>query len=115
MKELFEKGLVTTLGATKLALEIVQDMVHEMIDMGKMAPEEGEKFLSNLSEKVEKEKEFIKERIASKMHKAADSAGVVTDEDLIEIKRRISNIEERLSKLEKPSEEPHFEQEPEIL
>lgn len=100
VSKILEKGMVTALGATKLFFEIAQDAVKEMIDMGKMAPEEGEHFLDNLSEKIDREKEIIKGRLGEKMHDAVDTVGFATENDIEEIKQHIIKISQRLDDIE---------------
>lgn len=105
MKELIEKGIVTALGATKLAFEMAQDVVRDMIESGKMTAEEGEHFLQNLSAKVETEKGHLKDMLSGKLSKDEGEHALATQKDIADLKAHIAKMDERLTKLEYPREE----------
>lgn len=100
MKDLIEKGILTTLGFWLLVHEEADKVIRDMIERGKIAPEEGKHFLDELSKRVDEEKETMKGKFSSSVESTLSQAGLATKEDLSKLAVRLEKLEGRLDKLE---------------
>lgn len=100
VKEVVEKGVLTTLAAWLLIHEKADEMIKDMIERGKKAPEGSKKFLEELSWKVDEEKEGLKKRLGENVEKTLRESGCATGRDIEEIKLRLEELEGRISVLE---------------
>jgi polyhydroxyalkanoate synthesis regulator phasin len=100
MKDMIEKGILTTLGFWLLVHEKADEIIKEMIEKGKIAPEEGKHFLDELSQRVDDEKEVLKKKFSSTAETTLSQAGLATKKDLDQLAARLKKIETRLDALE---------------
>lgn len=100
MKEFVEKGILTTLGFWLLIHEKADEIIRDLIEKGKIAPEEGKHFLEELSKRVDDEKESLKGKFSSSIQSMASEAGLATQKDLNQLTARLKEIEKRLANLE---------------
>ncbi len=103
LKDLLEKGLLFTLGAWLYLHEKADEVIKDLIEKGKVAPEEGRKFLDEFSVRVEKEKEEIKETIADLLQASFKDFGFLTKKDIVELVNRLEKLENKVAHLEKKS------------
>lgn len=103
MKDLVEKGLVTTLGSWLLIHEVADDFIREMIAKGKAEASDKRRMLEELSVRVDEEKEEIRKRIGQMLSQVMNEAGAVTPGDLEKVEKRLADLERRLKVLEKGS------------
>ncbi|MDI6689436.1 MAG: hypothetical protein QMD66_00855 [Actinomycetota bacterium] len=101
MMDLVEKGILTFLGAWLLLHEKAHEVIVDLIEKGKAAPEEGKYFIEDLSKRVDEEKEELKKKISECAHIALKEAGFATDGDVKMLTRRLNDLEKRLKSLEK--------------
>ncbi|MBI4743751.1 MAG: hypothetical protein HY776_02855 [Actinobacteria bacterium] len=70
VKDIIEKSILTTVGIGLLAFEKVDALIKEMVDKGKIMPEEGKQFLEDFTKQVDQEKEELKSKIDDTVHSA---------------------------------------------
>lgn len=100
MKDMIEKGILTTLGFWLLVHEKADEIIKDMIEKGKIAPEEGKHFLDELSQRVDGEKEVLRKKFSSATTSTLSQAGLATKKDLDQLASRLKKIEARLDTLE---------------
>jgi len=93
---MFEKGLMTSLGAFLFLQEKAGEAVRDMIERGRLAPEEGRRFLEDLTNRLEDDAREIRVKVKSEAEEKMRSAGVATETDLKDLKGRLAKIESRL-------------------
>ena len=96
MERMFEKGLLTTFGAFLFLQEKAGEAVRDMIERGRLAPEEGRRFLEDLTNRLEGDAEEIRIKVQDEAEERMRSAGVATEKDLKDLKGRLAKIESRL-------------------
>ncbi len=92
MKNLFEKGLYASLGFWLLIHEKADELIREMIKKGEMAPEQGRKFLDELSARVNQEKESLKDRVVDLVQTSLKDV-FVTREEFDRLLKKVSDLE----------------------
>ncbi len=95
MKKLLEKGLLTSLGLWLLLHEKADEIIRDLVKKGKMAPEEGRRFLDELALRAEKEKEAIKEEFGSRSKAILREMGFVIRDDWEELLKRVDKLEKK--------------------
>lgn len=92
MKKIFEKGLYASLGFWLLIHEKADELIREMIKKGEMAPEQGRKFLDELSSRVNEEKEALKDRV-EELIQASLKDVFATKKEFEELQKRVEALE----------------------
>ena len=96
MRKVLEKGFLASLGFWLLLHEKADEIIRDLIEKGKMAPEEGRKFLDELAKRAEEEKEAIKERMGDIAQTTFKDFGFVTREEYETLLKRIEELEKKL-------------------
>ena len=99
MARLIERGLLTTFGAVLFLQEKAGEAVRDMIERGRLAPEEGRRFLEDLTTRLEQDAEDIRARVERETEDRISSAGVATERDLKDLRRRLAKIENQLEEI----------------
>lgn len=92
MRKIFEKGLYASLGFWLLIHEKADELIREMIKKGEMAPEQGRKFLDELSTRVNEEKEALKDRV-EELVQASLKDVFVTRKEFEYLIKRVESLE----------------------
>lgn len=100
MANVFERGFYTSLGAGLLALETAQGLVKDLIDRGKMAPDEGRKYLDELADRVTSEKDDLRRRFMENVQEQAKNLDLPTNEDFARLTLELEELEKRVALLE---------------
>lgn len=100
MASLLEKGIYTTLGMFLFMQEKAGEAINDLIDRGRLAPEEGRRFMEDLNRRVERESKEIRTKIDEVIEDSLRDAGLITKADINQIKFSLSEIEDRLTLLE---------------
>lgn len=106
MRKFFEKGLYASLGFWLLIHEKADEIIREMIKKGEMAPEEGRKFLDELSTRVNEEKEFLKNRFGDLVQASLKDVFVTRDE-FEKLSKKVSDLEKGKSLKKSPASASH--------
>lgn len=100
MKDLVEKGIYTTLGAWLLIHEKADEIMKEMVAKGKDAPEGSRRIIDEMSQRVDEEKDEIKDWLSDAMTSAFADTGVATKDQIEALSARLDEIEGRLAVVE---------------
>jgi len=91
------KGTLVMLGLLSLTREKVKESIDELLERGEMAKEEKFKFLGRLMEEAQRQEEELNKRIRETVHRIVSQMGFATREELLELKKRIEELEARIS------------------
>ncbi|MCG8700419.1 MAG: phasin family protein [Bacteroidales bacterium] len=97
MKDQFKKAFYTGMGLASLAVDKVKEVSKDIADELQLSEEEGQKFASELEEKVKSEKERLGKLIDEKVEKAVDKLKLTSKEELENLRKRIEELEKKLS------------------
>ena len=93
MFELFEKAVLTALGAAALTQKKGEEMVQEMKSRYKISEEEGKAFLERIQELARTGQQRSAEMAETEVKKALDRMGMVSREDFERLERRVRALE----------------------
>ena len=93
MFELFEKAVLTALGAVALTQKKGEEMVQEMKSRYKISEEEGKAFLERIQELARTGQQRSAEMAEAEVKKALDRMGMVSREDFERLERRVRALE----------------------
>ena len=93
MFELFEKAVLTALGAAALTQKKGEEMVQEMKSRYKISEEEGKAFLERIQELARTGQQRSAEMAEAEVKKALDRMGMVSREDFERLERRVRALE----------------------
>lgn len=93
MFELFEKAVLTALGAAAITQKKGEEMIQEMKSRYKISEEEGRAFLERLQEMARTGQQKSAEMAETEVRKALDRMGMVSREDFERLERRVKALE----------------------
>ncbi|HBA88437.1 MAG TPA: phasin superfamily protein [Geobacter sp.] len=93
MFELFEKAVLTALGAVALTQKKGEEMVQEMKSRYKISEEEGKAFLEKIQELARTGQQRSAEMAEAEIKKALDRMGMVSREEFDRLERRVKALE----------------------
>ena len=99
MVELFEKMMMTGLGALSLSKGKADELLAELREKYRLTEEEGKAFLEKLQTMAQQGKDNIVETAENEVKKAVRAAGMVTREEYGLLEKRVAELERRLSLL----------------
>ncbi len=103
--EMIKKSLLASLGAAVVTKEKVEEATKRWVDEGKISRDEAEKLAQDLVESGKHQWEDIQEKVAETVRKGLDSFDIGSKKEFQELKARVENLEERLTKVEQGTEE----------
>ena len=107
MFELFEKAVLTALGAAALTQKKGEEMVQEMKSRYKISEDEGKAFLERIQEMARTGQQRSAEMAEAEVKKALDRMGMVSREDFERLERRVRALE--ALRAQGPAAEPETE------
>lgn len=96
MIELFEKTVLTAVGAMTLTQKKAEDLIEELRDKLDISEEEGKAFLEKVQEAVNKNREKMQEQAREEVKKACERMGVVTKDEFDKLKKKVASLERKL-------------------
>ena len=105
MFELFEKAVLTALGAAALSQKKGEEIVQELKARYKMSEEEGKAFLDRLQEMAKAGRERTTEMAEEEVKRAMERMGMVRREDFDRLERRVKALEALQMQDEEPGTE----------
>ncbi|QWV92629.1 phasin family protein [Geomonas oryzisoli] len=93
MFELFEKAVLTALGAAALTQKKGEELIQEMKSRYKISEEEGRAFLDRIQEMARTGQQKTAEVAEAEVKKALDRMGMVPREDFEKLERRVRALE----------------------
>ena len=96
MIELFEKTLLTAVGAMTLTQKKAEELLSEMREKLNISEEEGKDFLKKIQEAAVQSQEKMQDQAREEVKKACERMGVVTAEDFDKLKKKVTQLEKKL-------------------
>lgn len=96
MIELFEKTLLTAIGAANLTQKKTEELLHELRDKLNISEEEGKAFLEKVQDAIAQNQEKLQEQAREEVKKACERMGVVTNAEFDKLKKKVSLLEKKL-------------------
>lgn len=96
MIELFEKTLLTAVGAVNLTQKKAEELLQELRDKLNISEEEGKAFLEKVQDAVSQNQKKLQEQALEEVKKACERMGVVTHEDFDKLKKKVAQLEKKL-------------------
>ena len=93
MFELFEKAVLTALGAAAITQKKGEEMIQEMKSRYKISEEEGRAFLERIQEMARTGQQKSAEMAETEVKKALDRMGMVSREEFERLERRVKALE----------------------
>ncbi|TSK03913.1 MAG: phasin family protein [Geobacter sp.] len=93
MFELFEKAVLTALGAAAITQKKSEEMIQEMKSRYKISEEEGRAFLERIQEMARTGQQKSAEMAETEVKKALDRMGMVSREEFEKLERRVKTLE----------------------
>jgi polyhydroxyalkanoate synthesis regulator phasin len=96
MFELFEKAVLTGLGAISLTQKKAEEFLGEMKETYKMSEDEGKAFLEKLQGMAKEGRERIAVMAEDEVRKVIDRIGLVPRDEFDRLQKRVADLEETL-------------------
>lgn len=93
MLELFEKAIMTGLGAISMTQKKGEELLTELKEKYRMSEDEGKAFLDRMQELSREGKQRITEIAEAEVKKVLERIGVVSREEFDELKKRVEQLE----------------------
>ncbi|MBN2537383.1 phasin family protein [candidate division WOR-3 bacterium] len=94
MQETLRKAVLFAAGAALTTADTARRFFDEMVERGAMSRPEAEKLADDLSERVRKAREDIKQTVNEAVRKTLEETGIPTREDMAALKERVRALEE---------------------
>ena len=104
MFELFEKALLTGLGAVSMTQKKAEELVTEMKEKYKLSEEEGKSILDKIQVMAKDSRERITEIAENEVKKVIERIGLVPREEFDRLQKRVEALESTLTENEPGSE-----------
>ena len=96
MVELFEKMMVSGLGALALSKTKAEELLAELREKYRLSEDEGKALLEKLQATAQQGKDNLAEIVDNEVKKAVRAAGMVTREEYELLEKRVADLERRL-------------------
>jgi len=97
MLDLFEKTVLTAIGAAAITQKKAEELVSEMREKYKMSEDEGKCFVERIQGIAEESKEKIRTMAETEVRKVVDRLGLVSREEYERLARRVQELESRIT------------------
>lgn len=97
MLEVFEKAVMTAIGAAAITQKKAEELVAEMRDKYKVSEEEGKHFVDRLQEIASGSREKVQDMAEQEVAKVVDRLGLVSREEYDRLVKRVQELESRLN------------------
>lgn len=101
MIELFEKTLLTGMGALSLSQKKTEELIQELRNKLNVTEEEGKELLGKMREAARENQEKLEEIARQEVHATCERLGVVTSEDFDQLRKKVQKLEKDLKELKK--------------
>ena len=96
MFELFEKAVLTGLGAISLTQKKGEEFLAELKEKYKVSEEEGKAFIDRIQEMAKEGRERITEITEQEVKKVIERIGLVPRDEFDQLLKRVTELEKRL-------------------
>jgi len=100
MFEIFEKAVLTGLGAISLSQKKAEEFLTEMKQKYKVSEEEGKAFLDKLQEMSKEGRQRIMEITEAEVKKVVERTGLISRDEFDRLQARVDELEKRLREAE---------------
>jgi polyhydroxyalkanoate synthesis regulator phasin len=97
MFELFEKAVLTGIGALSLTQKRGEELLGDLKEKYKFSEEEGKAFIEKIQGVAKETREKITEAAEGEVKKAADRIGIVSKEEFDKLQQRLEELEKKLA------------------
>jgi polyhydroxyalkanoate synthesis regulator phasin len=97
MLELIEKVVMTTIGVAAITQKKAEELVCEMKEKYKLSEEEGKQLVEKLQTMARENKDKVREMAEVEVQKVVERLGLVSVEELENLKKRVQELEARLN------------------
>ena len=96
MFELFEKAVLTGLGALSLTQKKAEEIITELKEKYKVSEEEGKAFLDKIQGMAKEGRERVAEIAETEVKKVIERVGLVPRDEFDRLQKRVDELEKRL-------------------
>jgi polyhydroxyalkanoate synthesis regulator phasin len=96
MFELFEKAVLTGLGAVSLSQKKAEEFLAELQEKYRVSEDEGKQFLDRMQTMAKEGRSKVAEMAEAEVKKVVDRIGLVPREEFDRLKKRVAQLEARL-------------------
>jgi len=100
MFELFEKAVLTGLGAVSLSQKKAEEFLKELQEKYRVSEEEGKQFLDRVQAMAKEGTSKVAEMAEAEVQKVVDRIGLVPREEFDRLQKRVQQLEARLQDTE---------------
>ena len=97
MLELIEKVVMTTIGVAAITQKKAEELVAEMKDRYKLSEDEGKHLVERIQAMAKENREKVREMAETEVKKVVDRLGLVSDDEIEILKKRVQELESRLN------------------
>jgi len=101
MLELLRKAALAGLGVVTLKEEKVREIVNDLIEQGELSKEEGNFFVKELRERLEKNKGDLEKKLSEILKRTLDKMNLPTKEELNRLEEAQKDLLSRIERLER--------------
>jgi len=96
MFELFEKTMLTAVGAMTLTQKKTEELLKELREKLNISEEEGKAFVEKVQDAAKESQKKLQDQAKEEVKKACDRIGVVTTEEFDKLKKKVAQLEKKL-------------------
>lgn len=96
MIELFEKTLLTAVGAMTLTQKKAEELLKELREQLNVSEEEGKAFLQKIQDAAAENQKKLQEQAREEVKKSCERMGVVTTAEFDKLKKKVSQLEKKI-------------------
>lgn len=97
MLELFEKAVLTGIGALSITQKKGEELLADLKDKYKVSEDEGKAFIEKLQGMAKETRSKLAEAAEEEVRKAAERVGLVPKDDFDKLKQRLEELEKKLA------------------
>ena len=101
MFELIEKTLLAGIGVVSLTQKKADELIDDLKDKLNLSEDEGKKLLEKLQGAAKESQQKLEELAREEVKKACERVGVVTEEDVAGLKKKVADLEKQLKAMAK--------------
>jgi len=101
MFELIEKTMLAGIGVVSLTQKKAEELIDDLKEKLDLSEDEGKKLLEKLQEAAKDSQQKLEEMAREEVKKACERAGVVTEEEIAGLKKKVAELEKQLKAMAK--------------
>lgn len=90
---LFKKGILSGIGLGLFAKEKIEEQAKKLAEEAKLSEKETQEFVEEIKKQAEKTRTQIDEKVQDQIKEAVDRLGLVTQEDLKRLEKKIDALQ----------------------